>query len=511
MVRKVRTGIRTASKVQERELIAKAKALRDRPEILVPTCLEESCPRCPFDPILAKLRKVVPASEEESRLQYFARRGHPLVRAYAATLLVGLQEKADYLAPANTPFGTFHYAHRGRAPREQLVGVQYYDVPEVRLLTIGEFARKHRLYVYSLEDSMVSSCREDRPPEAFVSESLARLKRNLTADEDGVACPHAGTEPTLVVDWRGAGIRIALDGKCQPPGGNLPAFLAERMVVPDLASSFALSLRLHLGCDGHLCGLGEDRPLRSGAALLYLDGKKSAEEVLKRETERALEEATASGAFLLGNHCFEDDQDAFLRAVGVDEGLRPTLGALLENRDGGLAVLEASLAKLLDALEEEDVESLLASLLDDEEMAEALWKAAQAEGKSREQVVQEAWDTRKDLDVLSRLPSWDDLPPLARLADEIARSFKTDGKEEAVIRATHSLQVGGKGKVVSLAFLLALEAAKGKGWTFRKEERELAEFLTPTARDLLDTEGAGYREALQRLLIASGSSEVLPT
>ncbi|MDX1534962.1 MAG: hypothetical protein R3291_05025, partial [Thermoplasmata archaeon] len=299
MARKVRTGIRTAPKVQERELIAKAKTLRDRPDLLVPACLEESCPRCPFDAILAKLQKVVPAAEDESRLEYMAKRGHPLARAYAATLLVGLQEKADYLAPANTPFGTFHYAQRGRAPREQLVGVQYYNVPEVRLLTVGEYARKHRLHVYSLQEAMVSSCREDRPPEAFVQESLARLRQNLTREGEEAACPHAGSEPTLVVTWRGAGTKIALCGKCQPSGGNLPAFLAERMAVPDLASSFDLALRLHLGCSGELCGLAEDRPLRSGAALLYLDGKKGADEVLKRETDRALEDATAAGAYLL--------------------------------------------------------------------------------------------------------------------------------------------------------------------------------------------------------------------
>ncbi|MEE8198588.1 MAG: hypothetical protein V3R48_02630 [Thermoplasmata archaeon] len=510
MVRKVRTGIRTAPKVQERELIAKAKTLRDRPELLVPSCLEESCPRCPFDGILAKLQKVVPAADDESRLQYMARRGHPLARAYAATLLVGLQEKADYLAPAHTPFGTFHYAHRGHAPREQLVGVQYYNVPEVRLLTVGEYARKHRLYVYSLRERMVTSCREDRPPKEFVQESLVRLKQNLTQDGDGVACSHADTQASLVVHWRGAGIKIVLCGKCQPSGGNLPAFLAERMVVPDMAASFDLYLRLHLGCAGDVCGLGEDRPLTSGAALLYLDGKKDADEILKRETERAIEEATAAGAYLLGDHCLEDDPEAFLRAVGVPDGLRPTLTTLLEDREGGIAVSEASLAKLLDALEEEDVERLLASLLDDEEMAEALWKAAGAEGRSREQVVQEALDTRKDLDVLSRLPRWDALPPLAGLADGVARGFKTDGKEGAVIRATRGLQAGGKEKVVSLAFLLAMEAAKGKGWTFRKEERELAEFLTPMARELLGSEGVGYRESLQKLLTASGSGEVLP-
>ncbi|MFQ6013635.1 MAG: hypothetical protein ACE5LS_08360 [Thermoplasmata archaeon] len=511
MARKVRTGIRTASKVQERELIAKARALREKPEILVPACLKESCPRCPFDPILAKLQKVVPFADDEGRLEYQARRGHPLVRAYAATLLVGLQEKADYLAPAKTPFGTFHYAHRGRAPREQLVGVQYYNVPEVRLLTVGEYARKHRLHVYSLEEGMITSCREDRPPEAFVQESLARLKRSLAETEDGVGCTHAGKEPTLVVDWRGAGIHIALCGKDQPPGGNLPAFLAERMVVPDLATSFGLALRLDLGCSGRVCGLGADRPLTSGASLLYLDGKKDAEEVLQRETERAIEEATAAGAFLLGYQCFEDDQGAFLQAVGVPDGLRPALGTLLEEREGGIAISEASLAKLLDALEEEDMERLLGSLLADEEMAEALWKAAQAEGRGREQVVREALDTRKDLDVLSRLPQWEHLPPLARLADRVARSFKTDGREEAVLLASRGLQAGGKGKVVSLAFLLALGAAKGKGWTFRKEERELSEFLAPMTGDLMKAEGPGYGDALQRLLTASGSSEVLPT
>jgi hypothetical protein len=63
---------------------------------------------------------------------------------------------------------------------------------------------------------------------------------------------------------------------------------------------------------------------------------------------------------------------------------------------------------------------------------------------------------------------------------------------------------------LALAFLEALGSASGKQWMFRDEEKQLADFLVPMARELLEAEGEEYGKALQELLTASGSGEVLP-
>ncbi len=511
MGRKLKTGIRAAPKVQEQELVRKGKELRKRPEVLVPECVDEYCPRCPFDALRERLVRVSQASEDERVLERLARRGHPLVKAYAATLLIGLQGKAPYLAPAKTPYGTVHYALRGKADREKLVGVQYYDVPELRLLAVGDFARKRRLHVYSLADRMVTTCREDRPPEEFVQESLQRAQIAFRRREDGYFCPHAEEDPAVLLHWKGAGVKLGFCKRCGPPKENMPTFLGQRMIVPNLPDSFDLHLWPNLRCIHDKCTFGGAHRLKGSDTTSYLSGRMSEAQLIEKAVADLInEKAKAERLFVVGNQCFEEDYDPFLKAMKVSEEILPAFQALKEDLESGLVVKEASVSKLVDALDRGQKSRLLGALLEDEEMGEEMMKAAEAEGKSMDDVLAEALETRRDITALSTLPAWDTLPPLATLADGVARTYRTKGKEEAALAASRGLQGESTRKVLSLALLQGLEAASGKEWMFRKEERQLADFLTPMVRDLLTTEGQEYVETLQRLLTASGSGEKLP-
>lgn len=511
MAGRIRTGIRAAPKVQEKELIRKAETLRTHPEALVPRCLEEFCPRCPFDGLRDRLRRIAQAAEDEAALERYARRGPPLPRAYAATLLLAIQGKAPYLAPAKTPFGTVHYASRGKATREHLVGVQYFDVPELRVLTVGDLARKRRLHVYSLEAEMVTTCREDRPPETFVQESLARSGIAFRAVGEEYRCPHAEDDPALLVRWHGAEVTLAVCRRCHAPKGNLATFLGSRMIVPRLADAFSLALRLNLACRTDRCSLGEERPVTASRAIDYFAGTLDEATLLEREVGESLAQgARTEGLFVLGNQCFEDDYPAFLDALKVEETLRPALLAIQDDLAEGLVLPEPSVAKLLEALDREARVDLLEALLEDEEMAEGMVEAAEAEGRSMDAVVDEALATREEFSVVARLPHWETLPPMASFADGVARTYQLKGEEEAAVLARRGLEGEARRKVVALAFLQALDAAAGKVWMFREEEKQLADFLTPTAETLLTAEGAAYAGALQQLLTASGSGETLP-
>ncbi len=511
MGRKLRTGIRAAPKVQEKELVRKAKALRGIPEILVPRCVGESCPRCPFDVLRERVVRVSQVADDEAALERLARRGHPLMKAYAATLLVGLQGKAPYLAPAKTPYGTFHFALRGKADREHLVGVQYYDIPELRLLTIGDMARKKRLHVYALEQEMVTTCREDRPPEEFVRESLKRTHISFSQHDDEFTCPHGDEDPSVVLHWLGAGVKLVLCRRCSPPKENLVAFLGQRMIVPDLAASFELYIRPNLECTEDLCTFGGDHSLTGARASSYLTGEMSEGRLIEETLADLIPEKTKSeGIFVLGNQCFEEDYEAFLKAAKVTGDLVPAFMELRDDLGDGLVVQEASLSKLVDSLDRDPMVHLLAALLGDDEMAEAMMETAEDEGRSMDEVLAKALKTRRDMTALSSLPSWESLPPLATLADEVAKTHRTKGREEAALLASRGLQGETSQKVLALALLQGLEAAAGKKWMFRTEEQQLADFLTPMVSDLLEAEGEQYAEVLQKLLTASGSGEVLP-
>lgn len=512
MAKKLRTGIRAAPKVQEKELIRKAEALRTRPEAVLPRCLPEACPRCPFDGLLRRLEGIAGVAENEGRLESLAKRGPPLARAYAATLLVALQGKAPYLAPAKTPYGTVNYVVRGKAPQEQLVGVQYHDVPELRLLTVGAWARRKGLHVYSLESEMVTTCREDRPPEAFVKETLARTGVALHRVGDEYACPHASEEPAVVVGWKGAGVKVVLCRRCHPPKGSFPSLVGQRMAVPSLGASFEVALRPTLRCHGEACSFAQDRPLPQGTTVQdYLKGELDEAGLLEKEAEDLVEEiAQAEGLFVVGSECFEDDYAAFLGALKASEDLLPALQSLEDELGEGMVLSEASVTKFVEALDDDRQRSLLDALLEDEEMADALLQASEAEERGADAMLAEALKIRKDLDVVARLPAWGALPPVARLVDATMRAFRTKGRDEAALAAGRGLQGRTAEKAVAMALLQALDEAAGKEWMVRGSEKELADFLTPMARDLMEADGEAYAEGLQRLLTASGSGETLP-
>ena len=131
---RIRTGARTASKVQEKELISKAKKIRKNPDLILPACEHEG--RCHFDKIRRQIGRVQSVADDDKKLAKLAKSGDQLARAYAATLLLSHSEKAPYLAVFRTPFGEVAYAMRGKVKKEKLIGVQHYDKPKWKLLSV---------------------------------------------------------------------------------------------------------------------------------------------------------------------------------------------------------------------------------------------------------------------------------------------------------------------------------------------------------------------------------------
>ena len=109
-------------------------------------------------------------------------------------------------------------------------------------------------------------------------------------------------------------------------------------------------------------------------------------------------------------------------------------------------------------------------------------------------------------EILSQLPNYRSLPPLAEFADHIAKTYKTFGEKET-IGEIKKRPDNPKGKSVAYAFLLVFEKGKDKKWQFSPVEVEYGEFLREYAKKLLDAKPDKYHKALQELLTTSGSSE----
>ncbi len=167
---KIRTGARTAAKVQEKELITKAKKIKKNPALVIPKCEHEG--RCPLDKIRRQVNRVRMFADDDKRLKKLAGAGDQLSRAYAATLLIAQSEKAPYLAVFRTPFGEIAYALRGKVKKEKLIGVQHYDKPKWRFLSLVDLATKKGLHIYFTKSGLICKGREEPPPANFIKEMM---------------------------------------------------------------------------------------------------------------------------------------------------------------------------------------------------------------------------------------------------------------------------------------------------------------------------------------------------
>jgi hypothetical protein len=108
--------------------------------------------------------------------------------------------------------------------------------------------------------------------------------------------------------------------------------------------------------------------------------------------------------------------------------------------------------------------------------------------------------------ILSKLPTYKNLPTLARFVDNIARTYKTFG-EKKVLSELKKRPNDPKGKSIAYAFLLLFDKAKDSKWQYSPVEIEYGEFLKEYVKKLLNADPKNYHKILQELLVASGSSE----
>ena len=115
----------------------------------------------------------------------------------------------------------------------------------------------------------------------------------------------------------------------------------------------------------------------------------------------------------------------------------------------------------------------------------------------------------RERDIISALPQYSHLPPIAKFADSIARTFMTQGKEDALRSIDHYKGGDTRIKSVAYSFLLALEQGASKKWQYTKTETDFAQFLKDPALKLLNSKPGEYHDNLQSLLSATGSTKKL--
>lgn len=499
---------RAAAKKKERELIARAKKLRDGPDPLIPEC-EGECRKCPFEKWRARLLKQLRFKDNKKKLSGLANLGPAFSKAYAATLLLAIQEKAPYLAVARVGNKDIAYAQRGKAKKELLIGFQHYDDPDARLLAVADIARRNGLFIFSTKDKMVCTGTIGKPPEEYVTETIGRMRYPFQKTEGGYAALDSVDDTFIEVRWIPAGISLKVSRLRSSTKRNIASVILNRMLHPERAK--ILDVRVQPGFR-HASG-GEDCPLNTLTEVSdrwrseYMSGRVSDRELIDNHMKDVREEGIAMErrVFAVGMNCFDDDSDAFIESLRPNKIEREALRAMVKNLGENVILDEASPAKVLDTYWQEAGLEALKAVLGDEDAANEFYERSLSSQESPSQFVRQAFQTAQKERILSDLPKYRKLSPVARFCDRIARVYRTGGPAAAAMEVRKDTTRSKAFKALEYAFLLALNET-GFDWQYTEDERGFGVHLKSAAEALLTAKPEEYDAALRRLLTASGHS-----
>jgi hypothetical protein len=509
MAKKERTPksfARTAPKSQEKYLIDNAKKLQRDPFLILPKCTNES--KNYFQKLRRRITKVQQFHDNELKLEKLSNK-KGLDGALAGTLLLAISEKAPYLAALTFPTGDVTYALRGKADKEKLIAVQHFDDPIFRLRGIKDLVYKKKLHVYSWDDGYICTGKEARPPAEFID--FIKNKIGFSSAKGIISCPHTPPETArkkeyaslnyLLIEWKSAHLHIALCENCAKSTKNTIYAISKYMLQRNLSEDFSIDVITPVGKHSELSIKQKTAHLRE-----YLSGDLTDYEFMK-QIARSQEEQVKhieEKIFVFDGVSYGTDIHRFVDALQPNTYEKAALEFILQKIQEPLIIPKITPNKLLERYWDQHGNEFLESLLNDKETAESLFHLDDTPSN----IVMFAFECEQRRKILSQLPNFESLPPLASFADTVARTYRAFGETKALAEIKKHPDTP-KGKSIAYAFLLSFGKATEMKWKYSKEEIDYGGFLQHQAKKLLECKPEEYQNVLQELLTASGSSETV--
>ncbi len=517
--RRMRIGIaRTPTKHREKDIISKAKHLEKHPELIVPQCSPEHCGKGHFTKTLKAMEKIQKIKDDEFKLKKATMKGDRLARAFAVSLQIARTESIPVLAAAKFEgLGEFSYVmFRSATDKRKLVGVQYNDRADVRLLAVAEEVKRKGLHIYSDRNGMYCTGRLPAPSKEFVRWTIKQIKglpadgvcRHITEDIARERGPATNGEPYFRLHWRSADYVIAVCSRCTGERHSF-AELGRFMAAPDIKADFEAEAVIRLVPEGKIeeADLMDYYGRDPEAEKEYLSGSINLSDgkLIQRHQEVLDRRIMESGekVFVLDNRFFGDNYIAFVEALTVDPLERGALENALDSYDKPLVVHDTTPGKVMQILWEECGYQMLMSAAEDKEIARMVLDNCDLTKDTPTKLLKDAQHLARHSRVLSKLPVYGKLPPAAALADRLARIYLTEDVN-AVIRELEK-DMSRETNVMAYAFLVTLGKETGKEWHFTKEDRDFGTVLQDYVKALLAADdGKDFHAALEALHQASG-------
>ena len=501
------------SGLREHDLVARAKALRESVEPLLPRRTPD-CPADRFDRLRAELEAVRELRDDEKRLERASHWGEPLARSYAGLLKFYLDPSAPVIASFPLADGDASFAPLARAPKETEVAVQQSDDPARLLLGYVDWARKG-FHFFASRKHLWCSGRSAAPPEEFRAERVADLPYRLTEDpaHHVFLCPHlAANEPRpfLEVGWPGAGTAFRVCRRCAKEERHLLSRVSDGAAVPDPSEEFPVDVQWNVRCrGGPECVHARLPELPRALRKRYELGRLSDSQLLDAYADelRPRIEGTDRPTYVAGGVCYGKDAGAFVEALDGTPIERRAVTAALREVGGYFEVDEPVASRALERLWPDHAEVIVRTIVPDPAEARRwIEEARSAPGRVAE-ILKRAQRRSEERQVLEELPRYRRLAREAAWVDRIAREYRTHGSSAAERTLIQSLPQEGKERGLAFGLLTALGRGNAHAWQFSKTEQEFGSALADRARSTLAAPAERYHAAMDALLQAAGVAD----
>ena len=490
-------GARHAPKRLEGEFMAMAKALSEDPGILRPKCAG-NCRRCHFDGTFDDIAKLEKFKGSAEALNKIAQRGNDdIVKAYAGTISVYASGTIPCLTAAKLAGEDVPFILRGRVGNDKLIGLQYYDDPQKRLLLYNSFAKKKKLHMYSLNDGLVCS---DRPnmPRDYMLDLFYETPYDFDDETD---CRHAA-DGALIIKPRSLNDRIRICSECATDVSTLQ-YLISRMIAIDPLDDIDVSVEHKY----HTSKEGEADKVLGDILKQYAMGKISDRGIVELTLKGKRRDLTSSGvsAYMIGQKYYANDLDAFMNDLKGTDKEKEVLRTYLTRNKKAVILKTERMSEALTSLWPSAAKELLIIASSEEVVS----KMGDLSKLPPMEAIENAAAGQMALAVAAKIPELKGLGPIGKLADRFARSVKAGGTSMLKKEIAVSSLKDSRSKSLARAFIISTKMSDEGTWKWSGEEEGLAQFLSQFVDILIAAEGKDYVSAMENLLTASGSGERL--
>ncbi|MDG6225918.1 MAG: hypothetical protein QCI82_10455 [Candidatus Thermoplasmatota archaeon] len=531
---RLRTAARSVSKGMEKEIKRKATRLSQDVDLALPRCTV-SVPY--FNKIRKELKDVQRLKDNRSALERHSKKGDPLVKAYAGTLLLLHEDKIPYLAIFKGPFGEVVYAMRGSTPPEKLVGLQNYDDPRVKLMAYLDVVKSKGLFMFVTENELICTGKDPKPPKEVLDVLPKRLGKNMRRkeglifssdlDPGRVVKRHPHADPYLIVRWKSADLDMARSyAHSIQNKDNMYATCASYMASPKISQFFSVESVVKPLCDRSAdcpCNPPEKKPekvsflKRLGKVKeetdedLYLQGKIMDHRLIEKAKdtyEASLKEA-GRRVYIIGNICLGDDRSKLIKAVSPKESELEIMRVFLELEKGPIISPEPSVNRMIGPFWAEIGLEILKRSLGDDGIASKVFRDHPYPRYQPMTVVEEGRYLLEERRIRKKLRPPRDPPKMIEFAYECAIAYTIRGGDGASRVLERYQEDDIKLKAAKYAFIKGLGLEKVGGWSYTTHEVGYAQGLDTTVKKLITKDPVQFREGLKELWKATGSTKDL--